>query len=82
MLDLRLGGHREGRHGVMGNQFGWTCPSCQGQDDIAVRALVWCAQTDEGSDPDGHVPDHDHYWDDTHDAQCMACGWQGKVYQL
>jgi regulator of RNase E activity RraB len=67
---------------VVGNQNGYKCPSCGSRHDLSVRSLIWTALVEDGSDPDGRTPDHDHYWDDDHAATCMACRWSGQVRDL
>jgi len=66
----------------IGNDFDYACPNCGRTHNLAVRALIWTELLPDGSDPDGDTPDHDHYWDDDHEAHCMDCGWHGLVGNL
>jgi hypothetical protein len=67
----------------MSNQHGYKCPSCKSDEDIIIQALIWTHVVPDGTDEDSEaVHDYSRYWDETHNAHCSACGWDGKVAAL
>jgi hypothetical protein len=65
----------------MGNQFGLRCPSCEGTDEIDVRALVWIRLFEDGTD--AYVSeDRNSEWGERSEAYCAACGFTGRIKEF
>lgn len=60
-----------------GNDFGYSCPSCHGTEDLEVQVSVWRHLVVEGTDDSDCNNDQD--WDGDSLALCAACGWSGTV---
>jgi hypothetical protein len=62
----------------------YKCPECGDESDsLLIRAWIWVLASEEGSDPDAREvhngPGGDHEWDDDSPAQCVLCGYGGKL---
>jgi hypothetical protein len=62
----------------MSNQHGFLCPKCGSQDDLWVDGVIHERGRLE-SDGVGYDDGGDFEWEDTSDAGCHRCDWNGVV---
>jgi hypothetical protein len=56
---------------IPGNQHGYRCPKCGSSHHLAIRAHLWTALHEYGSNPNGKTPEDAHQWDESDDAACV-----------
>lgn len=60
---------------------GLQCPGCLQESKLLMRATLWVAVTDDGTDPfdDDLKGRTDVEWDDDTPAECPDCGFDGPL---